>query len=402
MLPLRLTSQPLILHPKKDKKRLTNPCESRKSLTTWAEFNSEKALTHRKDCNMYRRLTVLGIGVLSLALATSPAIAVTVDVGAGVDTTATPTHVEHHPPSVGSAELFLADQAARPDAPSYRISSFDTDRAVDALMSLPVTAGVASLPVTGKEQVAPAPAPNLWFAHPSFYAEYDYINSKDQRTNGADSITNSGVVGFDFVTIHEFLVGFTYSYSNRDANVSPLGLPDNEDSHFFSLYMAKSFGQWLNVGVSGGYGYTSTETLGADSGNEDTWTLSPFVGVSHSWGAFSASLTGSSIHTWTSTHDTPAGVGNTDDETGKVSVALKLGYAATERLKLQVTAKYVGMPYNEPATLGLPEARDWATFGGKVTYRLTEHFDLYAAYAYDAFNDSYHNHNVQAGFTASW
>jgi hypothetical protein len=352
---------------------------------------------------MCRKLTILGIGVLSLAVANSTTVAVTVDIGAGADTAATPSHVEHHPPpEAGDVALFLADQAARPDAASYRISSFDTDRAVDVLMSLPVTAGVASLPVTGKEQVATAPAPILWFNHPSFYAEYDYINSKDQRAAGADSITNSAVVGFDFVTIEDILLGFTYSYSNRDANISPLGLPDNEDSHFFSLYIAKTFGQWVNVGVSGGYGYTSTETLGADSGNEDTWTLSPFIGVSHSWGRFSTSLTASSIHTWTSTHDAPAGAGNANDETGKVSVALKLGYAATERLKLQVSAKYIGMAYYEPTMPALPQARDWATFGGKVTYRLTEHFDLYAAYAYDAFNDSYHNHNVQAGFTASW
>lgn len=338
---------------------------------------------------MYRTLTVLGIGVLSVAVANSQTVSIN----------AHPDHVEHH---VSSVALFLADQAARPDAASYRISSFDTDRAVDALMSLPVTAGVESLPVTGKEEVAAAPAPILWFTHPSFYAEYDYINSDDKRANGADSKTNSAVVGFDFITIEDILLGFTYSYSNRDADISPLGLPDNEDSHFFSLYAAKTFWQWVNVGVSGGYGYTSTETLGADSGNEDTWTLSPFIGVSHSWDRFSTSLTASSIHTWTSTHDTPAGVGNADDETGKVAVALKLGYAATERLKLQATAKYIGMAYDEPAMPGLSQAHNWATFGGKATYRVAEHFDLYLAYAYDAFNSSYNNHNVQAGFICSW
>jgi Autotransporter beta-domain len=339
---------------------------------------------------MARKLTLVAIGVLSVGVANAQTVTIN---------QVSPHHVGHH---VSSVELFLADQAARPDAASYRISSFDTDRAVDALMSLPVTAGVESLPVTGKEQVAAAPAPILWFTHPSFYAEYDYINSKDQRANGADSITNSAVVGMDFVTLENILLGFTYSYSNRDANPSPLGLPDNEDSHFFSLYIAKSFWQWVNIGVSGGYGYTSLETAGADAGYENTWTLSPFVGLSHAWGPFSASLTGSSIHTWTYTHNTPTGVGNDDDETGKVSVALKLGYSVTERLKLQATAKYIGTPYHEPAMVGLPEDRDWATFGGKVTYRVTEHFDLYAAYAYDAFNDSYHNHNVQTGVTASW
>jgi len=334
---------------------------------------------------MYRKLTFLGIGVLSLAVANSPAIA------SGDD------H-DHHE---GSVALFLADQVARPDAASYRINSFDTDRAVDALMGLPVTAGMES----SKEmkQVAPAPAPVcVWFCHPSFYAEYDYINSHDKRALGADSETNSAVVGFDFMTIYNILLGLTYSYSNRDADASPLGLPDNEDSHFVSLYTAKTFGQWLNIGVSGGYGYTSTETVGVDSGNEDTWSLSPFVGVSHNWGAFSAALTASSVHTWTTTHGTPTGVGNAEDDTGKIGIALKLGYAFTERFKVQVTGKYVGMAYYEPTNPALSESRDWATFGGKATYRVTEHFDLYLAYAYDAFNTSYNNHNVQAGFICSW
>jgi hypothetical protein len=341
---------------------------------------------------MCRKLTILGIGVLSLAIANSPTIA------SSPSPSPSPSH------HGGGVALFLADQVARPDAASYRINSFDTDRAVDVLMGLPVTAGVESLPVSaGKEMRPMAPAPvTEWFSHPSFYAEYDYINSHDKRDAGADSETNSAVVGFDFITIDNILLGFTYSYSNRDADISPLGLPDNEDSHFFSLYTAKTFWQWLNVGVSGGYGYTSTSTQGADSGNEDTWTLSPFVGVSHSWGAFSASLTASSIHTWRSTHDTPAGAGNADDDTGKVGVALKLGYAVTEKLKLQVTGKYVGMAYYEPANQALPEARDWATFGGKATYRVTQHFDVYLGYAYDAFNDSYSNHNVQAGLIASW
>lgn len=335
---------------------------------------------------MYRKLTILGIGLLSLAVANSPAIASGDHDG------------DHHE---GGVALFLADQVARPDAASYRINSFDTDRAVDALMSLPVTAGMES----SKEvkQVAPAAAPVcVWFCHPSFYAEYDYINSHDKRALGADSETNSAVVGFDFLTIYDILLGFTYSYSNRDADVSPIGLPDNENSHFFSLYTAKTFGQWLNIGVSGGYGYTSTETVGADSGNEDTWSLSPFIGVAHTWGAFSGSLTASSVHTWTSTHDTPTGVGNADDATGKVGVALKLGWAATERLKLQVTAKYTGMAYYETVTPALPESRDWATFGGKATFRVAQHCDVYLGYAYDAFNSSYNNHNVQAGFICSW
>jgi hypothetical protein len=353
---------------------------------------------------MYRKLTILGIVALSLAVVKSSAIAVTVEVnGSGSsDATISPHHVEHH--TTGSSQEFVVDQAARPDVPSYRLASFDTDRAVDALMSLPVTAGMEMLP-SGKEmkEVAPVPARGCdWFSHPSFYAEYGYVNSLDQRRDGADSHTNSAVVGFDFVTCHDLLVGFTYSFSNRDGHISPIGLPDNEDAHFFSGYLAKSFINWINIGVSGGYGYTSLETQGSDSGHENTWTISPFIGVSHSWGAFSGSLTGSSINTWTGTHDSPTGA-NSDDETGKIAVTLKFGYAATEKLRFQVSAKYTGTEYHEDQVRGgLPEDYDWATFGGKVSYRITQVVDLYGSYSYDAFNDSYHNHNVQAGILASF
>jgi len=123
---------------------------------------------------MYRKLTIIGIAALSLGVVKSTAIAVTVEIagsGSG-NVTATPNHVEppHH--MEGSAEEFVIDQAARPDAPSYRIANFDTDRAVDALMSLPVTAGM-TMASSGKDmkEVAPVPARGCdWFSHPSFYA----------------------------------------------------------------------------------------------------------------------------------------------------------------------------------------------------------------------------------------
>ena len=254
---------------------------------------------------------------------------------------------------------------------------------------------------SGKEmKQAVAPAVNEWFRDPSFYVEYDYINSEDKRPLGADSVTNSAVVGFDFVTKFDILTGIIYSYSNRNADASALGFPDNEDSHFISMYVAKSFWQWVNIGVTGGYGYTSTSTLGVGSGNEDSWTVSPFIGVSHNWGAFSASLTTAYIQTWSNMYGLAAPTADSDNETGKITVALKLGYALTERLKLQATAKYTDITKTEPSIL--PEARSWGTFGIKATYRVIEHMDIYAGYAYDAFNSSYRNNNVQVGLTYSW
>ena len=131
---------------------------------------------------MSSKLTTFGLGILCLTLINFP-----LNVRAHGD------HFE------GDTALFLADQSARPDTASYRINDFDIDRAVDVLLNLPVTAGFSG----GKEMPQPAKASTSgWFNYPSFYAEYDYIHSDDRRRNGADSDTNSGVIGFDFVTIN--------------------------------------------------------------------------------------------------------------------------------------------------------------------------------------------------------
>ena len=200
---------------------------------------------------MFRKLIVFLIGALGLAMASSTAVA----------------HIEPHMEHI-SVDAFIADQGARPDSAPFGINTFDVDRAVDALLSLPVTAGVESLPST--KEVAPTVTRTEWFSHPTFYVEYDYIHSDDERRDGSDSHTNSVVAGFDFVTIYDILLGFTYSYSNRDANISRIGLPDDEDAHFFNLYTAKTFWEWINIGVSGGYGYTSLGAVDNDSGHEDT------------------------------------------------------------------------------------------------------------------------------------
>ena len=56
----------------------------------------------------------------------------------------------------------------------------------------------------------------------------------------------------------------------------------------------------------------------------------------------------------------------------------------------------------KPAPQNLPEARNWATFGAKVTYALIGPLNVYAGFAYDAFNQSYNNYTAQGGLSFSW
>jgi hypothetical protein len=342
---------------------------------------------------MLHKLSVIGVSLLTFAFTHSPAVGIDTDKETGDDANRVPTG------------LFLSDQAARPDNPALRISRSVVDHVDDWLRihNNAVTAGMAS----SKEvvQVLPAPAPaNEWFAHPSVFAEYGYINSTDKRANGADSQTNSATLGASFFTKYDIQLGLTYLYSHRDADESNANLPTKDDSNFISLYLDKSFWQWLNIGVSGGYGYTQTSLLGSDTGNENTWNVSPFFVLFHSWGAFSASLNTLYQYSWTNLYSTfPGTVGSgSDNETGRVVVALWLGYAVTEKLTVQATAAYTGITNNESTSQILPEARNWATFGTKLTYRAIGQLNVYVGYAYDAFNSSYRNQNVQAGLSYSW
>jgi hypothetical protein len=295
---------------------------------------------------------------------------------------------------------FLANQAARPDNPALRISRSVVDYVDERLRdhNKAITAGMTSS--KEMEHVVPAPTPgNEWFSHPSVFAEYDYIYSNNKQSNGvADSHTNSATAGFSFFTKYDILLGLTYQYSDRDAGLGFLNFPDSENSHFFSPYLAKGFWQWLNIGVSGGYGYISTSRLGTDTGSEDSWILSPNVGVSHSWGAFSASLTTLYQYVWTDAFLQPR---DASDETGTVVVTLRIGYAVTERLAAEASAAYDGITTYKPAAQNLL-ARNWATFGAKLAYALIGPLNVYAGFAYDAFNQSYNNYTVQGGLSYSW
>lgn len=294
---------------------------------------------------------------------------------------------------------FLADQAARPDNPALRISRSVVDYVDERLRdhNKAVTAGMASSKEI--EHVVPPPAPaNEWFSHPSVFVEYDYIYSNNKQSNGANSHTNSATAGFSFFTKYDIFLGLTYQYSDRDAGLGSVNFPDSENSDYFSLYLAKTFWKWLNIGVSGGYGYIATSRQGTDSGSENSWILSPYVGVLHSWGAFSVSLTTLHQYVWTNAFLQPR---DASDETGTVVVTLRLGYAVTERLAVEATAAYDGITTHKPAAQNL-SARNWATFGAKLTYSLIGPLNVYGGFAYDAFNQSYNNYTAQAGLSYSW
>jgi hypothetical protein len=286
--------------------------------------------------------------------------------------------------------------AARPDNPSDRINLRAIERSVERLMSIPTTAGAkvvvptttAGADVSKQVQEVETRRESEWFRYPSFFVEYNFIHSNDEREFGPDGDTHSGQIGFDCMIPADILVGITYSYSNTDLDHNlPIG--SESDSHFVSAYLGKSFAGWVNVGVSGGGGTSHVEPEGAPDSDIDTWSVTPYVGLFHSWGSFSFSSTATYLH-----QDSDSA-----SSTGKVTVDLNLKYAVTERFSIASITRYTeSVDYDDTVS----EDRNWVTFGGKLNLKATQRVGLYGGYEYDAFNHDYENHTGRGGVSVEF
>ncbi|MDQ3622427.1 MAG: autotransporter domain-containing protein [Verrucomicrobiota bacterium] len=219
--------------------------------------------------------------------------------------------------------------------------------------------------------------------------------SDDDRALGFDGTTHSFQIGGDFSTIGGLLLGAIYSYSSQDLESEGLDADSDIDSHFVSVYLSKNFANWFNVGVVGGYGSTDVDTQLRNPSQDlhsdfDTWTVTPFLGVAHTWGAFSASVSASYMWSYA------------DRDSERFMTDLTLGYAITDSLSISGSAKYNNVTDAPESAPGLSEDDEWVTFGGKASYRITEMFGVYAAYEYDAFNTNYENHSMRGGLTLAF
>lgn len=300
------------------------------------------------------------------------------------------------------------DLSLRPHDESTQNQSNAVERANDrvgALADGPITGGVESK--SYKDYKQPAETCE-WFCNPSVFTDYSYINIDDHRKYGSDGYTNSWSGGFDFTTKGNILLGALYSFSRDSLGSALLHAETHTDTHFISLYAAKNFWKFLNIGVSGGYGHTEVESVlhsfdgfkGRDSASDvDTWSVSPFIGISKRFGALSTSFTTTYLF---SSSETDAPNRSSTTQTGKLAFDFKLGYAVTEKLTIFGTARFIKVVDYEEASPDFPEDRSWATFGTKITYRVTEPFEIFGAYAYDAFNTSYDNHTGRVGMSYSF
>lgn len=302
----------------------------------------------------------------------------------------------HFPDSRIADSLRPGNPSLRPGNAADRISNTGIDRSIDRLLDLPTGAGMRTTRPS-KEPVAPA---HGLFSNPSFFMEYNYINTDDSRRRGSDSETHSAQIGGDVIFADKIVLGLIYSYSATDGDSAFLRSTSDSDAHFVSAYAATTIWQIVNVGITGGYGHTGTDSRlrGAPdrtfSSDTDSWTVSPFLGVSHKWGALSGSLTAAYSYQ-TNDYEAPAVGGN--DNTGKFTLTGRVGYAVTERLKVEGSARLNQYVHGSGNTPGFSEDHTWATFGAKVSYNFTREFQLYGGYEYDAWNSNYETHTAKGG-----
>ena len=288
------------------------------------------------------------------------------------------------------ASLHPGSPGARPDNRADAINNTGIFSAVDQLADAPTHAGVRTV----SKHVIPLGIPPIY----SLSGEYNYLNTNDNRALGSDTQTHSMTLGGSVLLNGDFYLGLNYSYSATDSSVNRLGSYSNADANFASLVIAKSFLRFLSVGLAAGYGNTDYTIVGAGTrtpANMDTWSLSPFLSASYKTGALTTSLT--AMYQFQSDHTTAATIGAINDDTSKYSLALRATYAATERLKLQALAKYTQVVSGGSQTPGLPDGRHWGTFGGRVSFAVTKPLEIYAAYAYDAFNIYLETHTITGG-----
>jgi hypothetical protein len=331
-------------------------------------------------------------------------------------------------------EIAQGFDPARVDRPSRTVPQSSTEYAVSSLLRTERTTADASDsssdadPKDVKSLVAPSVGNTVGdgFSEPAAYSEYKFAEIQDKRpATGLDGPQHNGIVGMDFVSYWDTIVGFNFTYTNE--NLSANGGPppafvdeqNSSNSYFFSPYIAKNFFDWLNVGGSFSYGRTDTDfqaqfvpggTTSLDT-TQDSYSYSPFIGVAHTWGAFSFSSTPTYIYGYdhfTFGNPTTAGVSATPPGDAKTlnQTFLWLNnfqYAVTSKLSVSIQANWTKLvTIQEVSTPGFPSpsiAHQWMSFGCRADYSFNKNGTVFAAFEHDAFNVDFDDYRLRTGIT---
>ncbi len=318
----------------------------------------------------------------------------------------------------------------RPDRESLAIPQEAMDLCLQALMRNHYTHAGVDSKETSKSLVPPAGSnDNPYFSSPVFYSSYQYARIQDTLpTIGLDGDQHKGTIGFDFNSIGGTVVGFNFNYTNENLSLSDGGtdLTNSSNSYFFSSYVGKNFEGWVNVGGSFTYGRTDSD-FRADTNSvfgpmdfgqftrEDSYALSAFVGISHTFGAWSVASTPSFI--WdanrydfpTPVEDGFGGFGPTGLQSqGRNESSFywmnNVGYAVSDKLTVTAIGNWTRNVGIEPIVApGFDElSRGWMTFGSEVEYKFNTQGSAQIRFEHDVFAGHTDNFRLKGGISYSF
>jgi hypothetical protein len=333
------------------------------------------------------------------------------------------------PPNQIQPETAEGLDQSRPDRPSRDVPETSTQYAVSSLLRTEkTTAGAPDAKDIEAPSGASASSDNEdGFSAPAAYSEYKFAQIQDNRTIGFDGPQHNGIVGFDFVSYWDTIVGFNFTYTNESltTTLAPTNFYNSSNSYFFSTYVAKNFSDWVNVGGSATYGRTDTDWR-ADTGGaapfalgqkttQDSFALSPFIGVAHTWGAFSFSSTPTYI--WDYDHygyDLPTFNGSAAPGTPSIPSSKTLNqtflwlnnfqYAITDKWSISVQANWTRLLTIQSVPTGItplisPLGHQWMSFGGRVDYAFNKDGNIFVQFEHDAFNTNFDDYRIRTGVT---
>ncbi len=290
-----------------------------------------------------------------------------------------------------------------------------------------------------------------WFSDPVTYSNYQYSRQQNNGDPGVglDGDQNGGTVGLDFISKWKTIVGCNFTYTNRDLNsygtetgngTGIVSAPtthfnDSANSYFISSYIAKNFSDWVNIGGSLTYGhsdivYRDSAPAGVESFNfdpdlifslnipaaafsqgthEDTVGLSPFVGISHTFGAISFSSTPTYIwqynHYTFGTPHTQYGDLPAPSATRTISSTFlwlnNVEYALTDKITLSARFDWTRVVSAAQLTYGgtVPVSNDWVTIGPGVTYQFNPQGKVNLEFGHDVFSRTSDDYHIKTGVT---
>ncbi|MDD2710184.1 MAG: autotransporter domain-containing protein [Verrucomicrobiae bacterium] len=243
-----------------------------------------------------------------------------------------------------------------------------------------------------------------WFSNPYVFTEYGYSSNKDTRIGGYNSDIQSGIIGGGFTTAWDLMVGGMMIYNNSDGAAVNNGHAKS-DVYTGSIYFSRAIINWLYWNASFSYSHadntTSSNSMADTDSETGSWSIAPSLTAFKQIDSWTLSTT----PTYIASLQNYAYSGFSDDTgyNGKFVLMNRVAYAFNDFFTAALLLNPNYITNDHPADgVGSSAGKAWLNTGLRFNFRLADGLDLYTGYTYDAFNNTYINHNFNLGVNYSF